>query len=155
MVQLLFRALRLAPSALIRPATFLPLPLALQTRRLLSTAESAEPLPPPPQEAVQRPQRGSYPLKKPRGFSKDHARYPPATKTAEQFAEEKHPYFVRRTASQRLAIYRQVRNTLVVTTVKHVDGNRLKLLEELVELLGIDRTRTRINPWNLVIELKV
>ncbi|KAL7951433.1 mitochondrial large subunit ribosomal protein domain-containing protein [Trichoderma barbatum] len=79
---------------------------------------------------------------------------PPPTKTPEELVSL--GYIVRRTPSVQLPIYRrwQSGGTRQVILIKKVDGDRVRLLEDLVGGLGIAREDVRINPTTQHIELK-
>lgn len=80
----------------------------------------------------------------------------PPTKTPEELGASL-GYFVRRTLSVQLPIYRTLKsgNTRQVITIKKIDGNKRKMLQELSEALSMDKTNIRINPTTQHIELKV
>ncbi|ETS02449.1 hypothetical protein M419DRAFT_55833, partial [Trichoderma reesei RUT C-30] len=79
---------------------------------------------------------------------------PPPTKTPEELVSL--GYIVRRTPSVQLPVYRrwQSGGTRQVVLIKKVDGDRIRLLEDLVQGLGIAREDARINPTTQHIELK-
>lgn len=80
---------------------------------------------------------------------------PPPTKSSEEFASS--PYYVRRTSSVQLPVYRRFMSggNRQVVVIKKVDGDRKKLLEDLVESLGVGKDDIRINPTTQHVELKV
>ncbi|KAK3187522.1 hypothetical protein K4F52_003580 [Lecanicillium sp. MT-2017a] len=65
-------------------------------------------------------------------------------------------YIVRRTPSVQLPIYRTWKsgNTRQVITIKKIDGDKRKMLQELSEALSVDKGNIRINPTTQHIELK-
>ncbi|KAL7960681.1 hypothetical protein V8C34DRAFT_276247 [Trichoderma compactum] len=79
---------------------------------------------------------------------------PPPTKTPEELVSL--GYIVRRTPSVQLPIYRrwQSGGTRQVVLIKKVDGDRVRLVEDLVGGLGVAREDVRINPTTQHIELK-
>ncbi|KAL6870459.1 mitochondrial large subunit ribosomal protein domain-containing protein [Trichoderma novae-zelandiae] len=79
---------------------------------------------------------------------------PPPTKTPEELVSL--GYIVRRTPSVQLPVYRrwQSGGTRQVVLIKKIDGDRIRLLEDLVGDLGIAREDVRINPTTQHIELK-
>ncbi|KAL7938883.1 mitochondrial large subunit ribosomal protein domain-containing protein [Trichoderma chlorosporum] len=79
---------------------------------------------------------------------------PPPTKTPEELVSL--GYIVRRTPSVQLPIYRrwQSGGTRQVVLIKKIDGDRVRLLEDLAGGLGIAREDVRINPTTQHIELK-
>jgi large subunit ribosomal protein L49 len=81
---------------------------------------------------------------------------PRPTKTPEELGASL-GYFVRRTPSVQLPIYRTLKsgNTRQVITIKKVDGDKRKMLQELSEALSMDKANIRINPTTQHIELKV
>ncbi|KAM0262457.1 hypothetical protein ACHAQJ_001711 [Trichoderma viride] len=79
---------------------------------------------------------------------------PPPTKSPEELASL--GYIVRRTPSVQLPVYRRWMSggTRQVVLIKKVDGDRRRLLEDLVGSLGIAKEDVRINPITQHIELK-
>lgn len=79
---------------------------------------------------------------------------PPPTKTTDELASG--PYIVRRTPSAQLPVYKQLKSggNRVVVLIKKVDGDRRKLLEDMVESLGVSQGEIRINPTTQNLELK-
>ncbi|QPG93646.1 hypothetical protein C2857_001373 [Epichloe festucae Fl1] len=79
---------------------------------------------------------------------------PPPTKTTDELASG--PYIVRRTPSAQLPVYKQLKSggNRVVVLIKKVDGDRKKLLEDMVESLGVSQDEIRINPTTQNLELK-
>ncbi|KAL7805814.1 mitochondrial large subunit ribosomal protein domain-containing protein [Trichoderma aethiopicum] len=79
---------------------------------------------------------------------------PPPTKTPEELVSL--GYIVRRTPSVQLPVYRrwQSGGTRQVVVIKKVDGDRIRLLEDLVGGIGIAREDARVNPTTQHIELK-
>ncbi|UKZ67201.1 mitochondrial 54S ribosomal protein mL49 [Trichoderma atroviride] len=79
---------------------------------------------------------------------------PPPTKTPEELVSL--GYIVRRTPSVQLPVYRRWMSggTRQVVLIKKIDGDRRRLLEDLVGSLGIAREEVRINPTTQHIELK-
>ncbi|OAQ66435.1 ribosomal protein L49/IMG2 [Pochonia chlamydosporia 170] len=79
---------------------------------------------------------------------------PPPTKSPEEFTGS--PYIVRRTPSAQLPVYRRFTSggNREVVFIKKVDGDRKKLLEDLVESLGVSRGDIRLNPLTQHLELK-
>ncbi|KHN97165.1 mitochondrial large ribosomal subunit L49 [Metarhizium album ARSEF 1941] len=79
---------------------------------------------------------------------------PPPTKSPEELAGA--PYIVRRTPSTQLPVYRRSKSggNRQVVFIKKVDGDRKKLLEDLVESLGVSKEDVRLNPTTQHIELK-
>ncbi|KAH8130717.1 hypothetical protein ACSS6W_002794 [Trichoderma asperelloides] len=79
---------------------------------------------------------------------------PPPTKTPEELVSL--GYIVRRTPSVQLPVYRRWLSggTRQVVLIKKIDGDRRRLLEDLVGSLGIAREDVRINPTTQHIELK-
>ncbi|PTB61929.1 hypothetical protein BBK36DRAFT_1130620 [Trichoderma citrinoviride] len=154
MSYLIPRALPLR-SATIRPALQLPLNPSsrtlfrptIQTAFLSSTkpsSASASPRQNPNQKAKIPPHLRQL----------SRAPVPPPTKTPEELVSL--GYIVRRTPSVQLPVYRrwQSGGTRQVVLIKKVDGDRIRLLEELVGDLGIPREDARINPTTQHIELK-
>ncbi|KAL7918769.1 mitochondrial large subunit ribosomal domain-containing protein [Trichoderma austrokoningii] len=82
------------------------------------------------------------------------ASVPPPTKTPEELVAL--GYIVRRTPSVQLPVYRrwQSGGTRQVVLIKKIDGDRRRLLEDIVGSLGIAREEVRINPTTQHIELK-
>lgn len=80
---------------------------------------------------------------------------PPPTKSSEEFASS--PYFIRRTSSVQLPVYRRFMSggNRQVVVIKKVDGDRKKLLDDLVESIGVGKDDIRINPTTQHVELKV
>ncbi|PNY28882.1 Uncharacterized protein TCAP_01199 [Tolypocladium capitatum] len=79
---------------------------------------------------------------------------PPPSKSPEELASLS--YIVRRTPSTQLPIYRRWMSggNRQVVLIKKIDGDRRKMLEDIVESLGIGREDIRINPTTQHIELK-
>ncbi|KAG5951570.1 hypothetical protein E4U53_002779 [Claviceps sorghi] len=79
---------------------------------------------------------------------------PPPAKTSQELASG--PYLVRRTPSAQLPVYKQLKSggNRVVVLIKKVDGDRRKLLEDMVESLGLSQDHIRINPTTQNLELK-
>ncbi|KFG87379.1 mitochondrial large ribosomal subunit L49 [Metarhizium anisopliae] len=83
-----------------------------------------------------------------------HAPTPPPTKSPEELAGAS--YIVRRTPSIQLPVYRRFASggNRQVVLIKKVDGDRKKLLDDLVETLGVSKQDIRLNPTTQHIELK-
>ncbi|KAK8922578.1 hypothetical protein H634G_00684 [Metarhizium anisopliae BRIP 53293] len=79
---------------------------------------------------------------------------PPPTKSPEDLAGAS--YIVRRTPSIQLPVYRRFASggNRQVVLIKKVDGDRKKLLDDLVETLGVSKQDIRLNPTTQHIELK-
>ncbi|RFU77744.1 mitochondrial large ribosomal subunit l49 [Trichoderma arundinaceum] len=79
---------------------------------------------------------------------------PPPTKSPEELVSL--GYLVRRTPSVQLPVYRRWLSggTRQVVLIKKVDGDRRRLLEDIIGGLGIAREDVRINPTTQHIELK-
>jgi large subunit ribosomal protein L49 len=86
---------------------------------------------------------------------KAHVPVPQPTKTAEELAQL--AYVVRRTPSAQLPLYRRWMSggTRLVILIKKVDGDRRKMVDDLIEALQITREDVRLNPTTQHIELKV
>ena len=80
---------------------------------------------------------------------------PPPSKSPVELATL--PYVVRRTPSAQLPIYRRTMSggTRQVALIKKVDGDRRKLLDDIVGALQIPKEEIRINPTTQHIEMKV
>ncbi|KAG6038798.1 hypothetical protein E4U41_003662 [Claviceps citrina] len=95
------------------------------------------------------------PTRAPRRFTpKSQTPTPPPTKTMDELASG--PYVVRRTPSVQLPVYKQLKSggNRVVVLIKKVDGDRRKLLEDMLGSLGLSRDEIRINPTTQNLELK-
>ncbi|OAA45386.1 mitochondrial large ribosomal subunit L49 [Metarhizium rileyi] len=79
---------------------------------------------------------------------------PPPTKSSEELAQN--PYVVHRTPSVQLPVYRRFTSggNRQVVLIKRVDGDRKKLMEDLIASLGVSKQDVRINPTTQHIELK-
>ncbi|UNI17487.1 mitochondrial large ribosomal subunit L49 [Purpureocillium takamizusanense] len=79
---------------------------------------------------------------------------PPPSKSPAELATL--PYIVRRTPSAQLPLYKRTMSggTRHVVLIKKVDGNRRKLLDDMVAALQIPKGEIRINPTTQHIELK-
>ncbi|KAG6010547.1 hypothetical protein E4U21_005900 [Claviceps maximensis] len=79
---------------------------------------------------------------------------PPPTKTLEELASS--PYIVRRTPSTQLPVYKNFKSggNLVMVMIKKVDGDRRRLLEDLVRALALKPSSIRINPTTQNLEIK-
>ena len=80
---------------------------------------------------------------------------PPPSKSPAELASL--PYVVRRTPSSQLPIYRRTMSggTRQVALIKKVDGDRKRMLDDIVGALQIPREEIKINPTTLHIEMKV
>ncbi|KAI9147733.1 mitochondrial large ribosomal subunit l49 [Paramyrothecium foliicola] len=85
---------------------------------------------------------------------KEHLPVPRPSKTPEELAQL--PYVVRRTPSIQLPIYRKWMSggTRQVIMIKKVEGDRRKMVEDLVGALQLTREDVRLNPTTQQIELK-
>lgn len=80
---------------------------------------------------------------------------PPRTKTQAEIEEME--YLVPRTPYAQLPLYRKWKGggTLEVVILKRVQGDKKKVVNELVQSLNLDKEEIRINPVTKHIELKV
>lgn len=80
---------------------------------------------------------------------------PLPTKSEDELAQM--PYQVGRSPSSQLPVYRQVKSggTQKRTYIKRVEGDRQKLVQELVDNLNLDAQDVKINPTTNHIEIKV
>ncbi|ODA75932.1 hypothetical protein RJ55_08573 [Drechmeria coniospora] len=79
---------------------------------------------------------------------------PPPCKSPEELARLS--YMVRRTPSTQLPIYRRTLSggTRQVVVIKKIDGDKRRMLEDIVEALNVSKEDVRINPTTQHIELK-
>lgn len=146
---LLSRTLPLRSAALCRPA------FQTQITSVVSRTASISTKPSSPSPASPR-QNPNQKLKIPPQLRQlSRASVPPPTKTPEELVSL--GYLVRRTPSVQLPVYRrwQSGGTRQVVLIKKVDGDRRRLLEDIVEGLGVAREDVRINPTTQHVELKV
>ncbi|KAG6015474.1 hypothetical protein E4U43_005253 [Claviceps pusilla] len=79
---------------------------------------------------------------------------PPPTKTPQELASS--PYLVRRTPSAQLPVYKQFKSggNRALVLIKKVEGDRKRLLQDMLEALGLSQDSIRINPTTQHLEIK-
>jgi hypothetical protein len=80
------------------------------------------------------------------------------TRTVEELlADPSIHYLVRRTPSAQLPIYNRWKAKAPVSTVliKKIEGDKVQLVDDIVEALGMDRANARVNPYTGHVELRV
>ncbi|KAL6815781.1 hypothetical protein GGI42DRAFT_116465 [Trichoderma sp. SZMC 28013] len=150
MSYLMPRALPLRSAGLYRPAVQTQISTFASRSAFLSTNQAAS-ISTKPSSRTNPNQKLKIP---PHLRQLSRAPVPPPTKTPEELVSL--GYIVRRTPSVQLPIYRrwQSGGTRQVVLIKKVDGDRVRLLEDLVGGLGVAREDVRINPTTQHIELK-
>lgn len=148
------RALPMRSLGLCRPAAQIQLSSFASRHPFSSTTQAASiSTKPSPVSARQNPNQKLKIAPQARQLSR--APVPPPTKTPEELVSL--GYIVRRTPSVQLPLYRRWLSggTRQIVLIKKIDGDRRKLLEDLVGSLGITREEIRINPTTQHVELKV
>ncbi|KAG8409822.1 hypothetical protein J3458_018904 [Metarhizium acridum] len=145
MYQHVSRALCRGPNYLLQSSIYRTavIPLSnLPTCRFASWSQSSRSL----TTAATKPAHSYTPMSR--------APTPPPTKSPEELAGA--AYIVRRTPSIQLPVYRRFMSggNRQVVLIKKVDGDRKKLLEDLVDSLGVSKQDIRLNPTTQHIELK-
>ncbi|KAL6898999.1 mitochondrial large subunit ribosomal domain-containing protein [Trichoderma evansii] len=146
------RALPLRSLGLYRPAAQTQISSASRHSFLSANQAASISTKPSPISARQNPNQKLKIAPHLRQLSR--APVPPPTKTPEELVSL--GYIVRRTPSVQLPVYRRWMSggTRQVVLIKKIDGDRRRLLEDLVGSLGIAREDVRINPTTQHIELK-